>query len=179
MWEMTDVLVLDLVEKSLVTDQIGLYVGYDVESMKNYQGAVHRDHYGRTVPKPANSSVKLGRHTSSSRQILAAVMELYDKIINPGLLIRRVNVTANNVLPEAIVRQEKNQPEQLELFTDYEELDRERAQSEYAEEKEKSLQHTLIDLKNKYGKNAILKGANFQEGAMTRERNQQIGGHKA
>ncbi len=178
-WEMTDVLVLDLVEKGLVTDQIGLYVGYDVESIKNYQGAVHRDHYGRTVPKPANSSVKLGRHTSSGRQILAAVMELYDKIINPGLLIRRVNVTANNVLPEAIVRQEKNQPEQLELFTDYEELDQERAQSEYAEEKEKSLQHTLIDLKNKYGKNAILKGANFQEGAMTRERNQQIGGHKA
>ncbi|ORT99362.1 UMUC-like DNA-repair protein [Anaerovibrio sp. JC8] len=180
-WEMADVLVLDMVDKGLVTDQIVLYIGYDIDNVKNgqYTGDTHTDHYGRKVPKPANGSINLGRHTSSTALITKAVLELFDKITDPRLLIRRVNITANHVISEEAMKEEANRPEQLDLFTDYEQLDRERAKAEKQEAKEKSLQHALLDIKHKYGKNAILKGANLQEGAMTIERNQQIGGHKA
>lgn len=174
-WEMTDVLVLELVEKGLMTDQIVLYIGYDIGNMKEYAGDTHQDYYGRVVPKPAHGSVRLGGHTSSSRDILAAVLDLYEEITDARLLVRRVNVAAANVLPERILQQEKNQPQQLELFTDYDEL----ARQEQETQKEKSLQHTMIAIKHKFGKNAILRGANLQEGAMTIERNNQIGGHKA
>lgn len=180
-WEMADLLVLDLVQKGLVTDQIVLYVGYDISNItqKQYKGTVHADHYGRLVPGPANGSINLGKHTSSTKLILDAVLELFDRITDPDLLIRRVNITANHVISESQLTAEKNRPEQLELFVDYEEIARQKAVDAADEVKEKSLQHALLDIKHKFGKNAILKGANLQEGAMTRERNQQIGGHKA
>ena len=178
-WEMTDLLVLDLVKKGLVTDQMVLHIGYDIENMNDtaYRGDVHIDHYGRSVPKPAHGSVNLGKHTSSSKKILAAVVDLYERITDPNLSVRRVTVTANHVVDESSLPKPEEKPEQMELFTDYEALEAERQQAEKEEAKEKSLQHAMIAIKEKYGKNAILKGSNLQEGAMTIERNQQVGGH--
>ncbi len=180
-WEMTDLLVLDLVDKGLVTDQIVLNIGYDIENMKHgYCGEMHVDYYGRTVPKAAHGSVNLGRHTSSSKLILEAVVGLYERITQPDLLVRRVTVTANHVMDERQLTQKKQSaPEQLDLFTDYEKVRQEQQLKTQDERKEKSLQHAMLAIKHKYGKNAILKATNLQEGAMTVERNQQIGGHKA
>ena len=167
-WEMTDLLVLDLVEKGLVTDQMVLDIGYDTENMKSYKGEVHIDHYGRTVPKPAHGSINLNKHTSSSKAILNAIVELYDRIANPSLLVRRITVTANRVIGE----NDKNvKSEEIDLFADN--------STDEKNQREKSLQHALINVKDKFGKNAILKAANLQEGAMTIERNKQVGGHKA
>ena len=177
-WEMTDLLVLDLVKKGLATDQMVLHIGYDIENMqKGYTGSVHIDHYGRTVPKPAHGSVNLGRHTSSSKQILAAIVDLYERITDSKLSVRRITVTANHVIDEKSIPKPEERPEQLELFTDYETAEQERAQAAKEEQKEKSLQHAVIAIKEKFGKNAILKGANLEQGAMTIERNQQVGGH--
>ncbi|MBO6178486.1 MAG: DNA methylase [Selenomonadaceae bacterium] len=168
-WEMTDLLVLDLVAKGLVTDQMVLNIGYDIENMKSYKGEVHTDHYGRTVPKPTHGSINLNKYTSSSKDILNAIIELYDRIANPALLVRRITVTANRVIGE----NGKNLKfEEIDLFAD-------KSANNSSNEKEKSLQHALIDLKDKFGKNAILKAANLQEGAMTIERNKQVGGHRA
>jgi len=168
------------VEKGLVTDQIVLDIGYDIENMqKPYRGTVHVDHYGRTVPKPAHGSVNLGKYTSSSKHILDAIVELYERITQPDLLVRRVTVTANHVISEKQVPRDSAKNEQIDLFTDYEAIEKERKEAEKEERKEKSLQHALIEIKRKFGKNAILKGSNLQEGGMTIERNQQIGGHKA
>lgn len=167
-WEMTDLLVLDLVEKGLVTDQMVLDIGYDIENMKSYNGEVHIDHYGRTVPKPAHGSINLNKHTSSSKEILNAIVELYDRIANPSLLVRRITVTANRVIGE---NENNAKFEEIDLFADNSNDERDK--------KEKSLQHALINVKDKFGKNAILKAANLQEGAMTIERNKQVGGHKA
>ncbi len=175
-WEMTDLLVLDLVEKGLVTDQMVLDIGYDIENMqKGYRGSVHVDHYGRTVPKPAHGSVNLGKYTSYSKLILNAMTDLYERITNPALLVRRVTVTASHVIREEDMPKEK--PEQFDLFTDLDAVRQEREQTVKEERKEKSLQHAMIAIKHKFGKNAILKGSNLQEGAMTIERNQQRGGH--
>lgn len=180
-WEMTDILVLELVEKGLLTDQIVLDIGYDISNVTehNYKGSVHVDHYGRRVPTPAHGSMSLEKHTSSTRLILDAALELFDKITDPNLFIRRVNVTANHVLSESVLKREKDKPQQLDLFTDYEAEAKKLELKKKADTKEKDLQHVLLNIKNKFGKNAILKGANLQEGAMTIERNQQIGGHKA
>ena len=180
-WEMTDLLVLELVEKGLLTDQIVLDIGYDISNVTehNYKGSVHVDHYGRRVPTPAHGSMSLEKHTSSTRLILDAALELFDKITDPNLFIRRVNVTANHVLSESVLKREKDKPQQLDLFTDYEAEAKKLELEKKADTKEKDLQHVLLNIKNKFGKNAILKGANLQEGAMTIERNQQIGGHKA
>ena len=161
-WEMTDLLVLDLVEKGLVTDQMVLDIGYDIENMKSYKGEVHIDHYGRTVPKPAHGSINLNKHTSSSKKILNAIVELYDRIANPLLLVRRITVTANMVIGE---NENNAKIEEIDLFADNSNDERDK--------KEKSLQHALINVKDKFGKNAILKAANLQEGAMTIERNKQ------
>lgn len=182
-WEMTDLLVLDLVEKGLQTDQIVLTVGYDAENMKkgsniNYRGEVTIDHYGRAVPKAAHGSQNLGEYTSSTKRILNAVMELFDRIVNPSLLVRRVTVAANHVLPERDIPK-KEEHGQLELFVDYEAKETERKAEEQRLTKEKSMQKAILSIKNKFGKNAILKAANLQEGAMTVERNRQVGGHKA
>ena len=184
-WEMTDLLVLDLVAKGLLTDQIVLDVGYDIvnlqdtELRRNYHGAVHTDHYGRTVPKPAHGSVKLEGYTSSSRKILQAVVELYQKIVQHNLFIRRVTVTANHVLTEEQVQKAEPKDEQLALFTDYAVDGQKQAAEREADRREKSLQHTMIAIKEKFGKNAILKGSNLRKEGTTIARNDQIGGHKA
>lgn len=182
--EMTDLLVLDLVEKKLVTDQMVLTIGYDIDNLtdakikNSYKGEVTTDHYGRKVPKHAHGTANLNRQTSSTQIIMNAVMDLYDRIINPNLLIRRVTVVANHLVDESQVK-ETEQYEQLDLFTDYTALERERSEEEKRLSKERKLQEAMLSVKKKFGKNAILKGMNLQEGATTIERNRQIGGHKA
>ena len=182
--EMTDLLVLDLVDKHLVTDQIVLTVGYDIENLntekkkKEYRGKVKTDHYGRTVPKHAHGTVNLDRQTSSTREIMDAVMHLYERIVDRELLVRRIYLTANHVIDEAQAGR-KETYEQLNLFTDYEAQREKRAEEEKAFEKERRMQEAVLRIKKRFGKNAILKGMNLEEGAMTIERNGQIGGHKA
>lgn len=182
--EMADMLALDLVDKGLVADQVVLTVGYDRENLadperrKGYRGPVSTDHYGRKVPKHAHGSVNLGRQTASSKLFTEAALELFDRIVDPGLLVRRLNVTANHVVEETASRQEAV-AEQLDLFTDYAALERQRQQEKEELEKEKKLQLAMLEIKKKFGKNAILKGMNLEEGATAMERNRQIGGHKA
>ena len=182
--EMTDLLVLDLVDKHLVTDQIVLTVGYDIENLntekkkKAYRGKVKTDHSGRTVPKHAHGTVNLDRQTSSTREIMDAVMDLYERIVDRELLVRRIYLTANHVIDEAQAGR-KETYEQLNLFTDYEAQREKRAEEEKAFEKERRMQEAVLRIKKRFGKNAILKGMNLEEGAMTIERNGQIGGHKA
>lgn len=182
--EMTDLLILDLVEKKLVTDQMTLTIGYDIESLTDpkirnvYRGEVTTDHYGRKVPRHAHGTANLPRQTSSTRIITDAVMELYDRIVNPVLLVRRVTVAANRLVDEAEAG-ETEVFEQLELFMDYEALKKEREAEDRQLAKERKLQEAMLEIKGRYGKNAVLKGMNLQEGAMTLERNRQIGGHKA
>ncbi len=181
--EMTELLVLDLVEKGLMTDQIVLTVGYDIENLTNvdisrkYHGEVTVDRYGRKVPKHAHGTGNLTCYTSSTKEIIQVAMELFDRIINEDLLVRRINLVANHIIPEKDVP--VPEAEQLDLFTDYAELERQRKEKENNLKKEKSMQKAVIKIRNKFGKNAILKGMNFKEGATTRERNSQIGGHKA
>ena len=182
--EMTDLLVLDLVEKKLVTDQMVLTIGYDIDNLtdarirNSYKGEVTTDHYGRKVPKHAHGTANLNRQTSSTQIIIDAVMDLYDRIINPNLLIRRVTVVANHLVDESQV-EETEQFEQLDLFTDYASLEKERKEEAERLSNERKLQEAMLSVKKKFGKNAILKGMNLQEGATTIERNCQIGGHKA
>lgn len=182
--EMTDLLVLDLVDKGLVTDQIVLTVGYDIENLtdparrKQYRGPVTTDHYGRKIPKHAHGTINLGRQTSSTHLITKATMELYDSIMNKNLLVRRINIVANHVVPENKV-EKKEQFEQLDFFTDYEAEKEKQAKEEETLEKEKNIQKAMLSIKKKYGKNAVLKGMNFEEGATAKQRNSQIGGHKA
>lgn len=182
--EMVDLLVLDLVDKRLVTDQIVLTVGYDIENLtnpeikKSYHGPITTDHYGRSVPKSAHGTTNLNRQTSSTKLIMDAVTELFERIVDKNLLVRRVNISANHVVDERTV-QKKDSFEQLTLFTDYA-ADQARKEEEEAElEREKKMQKTMLVIKKKYGKNAILKGMNLEEGATTLDRNKQIGGHKA
>jgi len=182
--EMLELLALDLVEKRLVTDQIVLTVGYDIENLTNpeinkqYQGEITTDYYGRKVPKHAHGTANIGRHTSSGMQITATVLELFDRIVDRNLLVRRINLSANHVLPETEVKTTASY-DQLDLFTDYETERKRRIKEEIDLRKERSLQEAMIDIKHRFGKNAVLKGTNLQEGATTVERNQQIGGHKA
>ena len=178
--EMTDMLVLDLVDKGLVTDQMVLTVGYDIENLtdpeirKHYSGPVVTDHYGRKVPKHAHGTVNLSRATSSTRWIVDAVMELYDRIVDPKLLVRRINLTAARVRAEQMESRCQTF-EQLDLFSDLQQQEEENA----ALEREKRRQQALLHIKKKYGKNAIVKGMNLEEGATAMDRNKQIGGHKA
>lgn len=181
--EMTDLLILDLVDKGLVTNQLVLTVGYDIDNLRNperrkkYRGPVTTDHYGRNIPKHAHGTANLGRHTSSTKQALEAVSELYDRIVDKNLLVRRVNITANNVVEETSVAEPAT--EQLDLFTDYEATKAKKAKDDAELAREKKRQQAILSIKKKYGKNAILKGSDFEDGAMTIERNDQIGGHKA
>ena len=182
--EMTDLHVLDLVSKGLVTDQIVLHIGYDIENLTNpeissrYQGEVTTDHYGRKIPKHAHGTINLDRQTSSTTLIMDAVMELYDRIIDKNLLIRRINLTTNHVVDESSVK-DTEQAEQLDLFTDYEAKKKKEADEKASLEREKRMQKAILGIKNRFGKNAILKGMNLQEGATAKDRNEQIGGHKA
>lgn len=180
--EMTDILTLDLVRKGIVTDQMVLTIGYesikDPEELKRYNGEISLDWYGRYVPKHAHGTANLDRLTSSTRLITEAVMELYERVVDPALPIRRINICANNVIPEKEADQ-KQKYEQLDLFTDYEKKEEEDRIEEEKLTKEKALQKATLNIKSRYGKNAILKGTDFLEGATSRERNEQVGGHKA
>ncbi len=183
--EMADALSLDLVEKKLVTDQIVITVGYDIENLtdpqrrERYQGEVVTDHYGRQVPKHARGTANLEGLSSSTQKILEAVSALYDRIVDKNLLVRRMNLTANHVIEEGAAPKQEEVYEQLDLFTDYEaEEARKRAEAQKLE-RERRLQEAAISIKKRFGKNALLKGMNLQEGATARDRNSQIGGHKA
>ena len=182
--EMTDLLVLDLVDKGLVTDQLVVTVGYDIENLtdstrrKNYHGEITVDHYGREVPKHAHGTANLGGFTSSTKKILDAVAELFDRIVDPDLLVRRLNVVANHVIAEGD-RVEEPVAEQLDFFTDYAAEDAKREAERADLERERKRQQAMLTIKKKFGKNAILKGMNLEEGATAKDRNAQIGGHKA
>ena len=182
--EMADLLSLDLVDKGLATDQIVLTVGYDIDNLKDpdlrkkYSGEVKTDRYGRKIPKHAHGTVNLKQYTSSTRKLMASATELFDRIVDPKLLVRRLYLTANRVIDEALVPEEDNF-EQMELFTDYSAVEEQRKKENQDDEREKRWQKAVLEIKKKYGKNAILRGMSFEEGATARERNGQIGGHKA
>ena len=202
--EMTDLLVLDLVEKKLVTDQMVLTVGYDIENLSNpeiksrYKGPVTTDHYGRKIPKHAHGTANLDRKTSSTKLIMDAMMNLYDRIVDKNLLVRRVNVTANHVVDEREAAQKETftQMSLFDVFDAQPESDQKlnqqanqqfnqqtsqltKQQMDEQLEREKKMQQAMLDIKKKFGKNAVLKGMNLEEGATTIDRNRQIGGHKA
>ena len=182
MREMTEQLVLDLVDKGLVTDQIDLTIGYDITSLTDsrihYKGPVTTDAYGRKVPKHAHGTQRLGRRTRSVRVIANAAMAVYDRVVNPELLVRRINITALHVMQgqeEAPVPE----TEQLDLFTDYTRLEQERIAEQARLEREDRIQQATLSIKKRFGKNALIKGMDLQEGATAIARNSQIGGHKA
>lgn len=183
-WEMADVLSLDLVDKGLVTNQLVLTVGYDRENLqdpgrrKAYHGEVTTDRYGRAIPKHAHGTANLKRYTASTEQIIQAVMELFTRIVDPELLVRRVYLTATHVVAEQEALQEEV-VEQLDLFTDQAAEDAAREAESAALARERKRQEAILSIKKKFGKNAILKGSNFSDGATTKDRNGQIGGHKA
>ena len=180
--EMTELLVLDLVRKHVVTKQIVLDIGYDRESLegergRKYIGPVVTDPYGRKIPKAAHGTGNMDGYTSSTHVIMSAVLDVYDRVVHKDLLIRRVNVTACNLVSETEIPEDK--PEQLDMFTDYEALEQEKKARQLAEEKERRLQNVTLAIQDRYGKNAMLKGMNLMEGGTTIARNGQIGGHKA
>lgn len=182
--EMADQLVLDLADKKLVTNQLVLTVGYDIKNLtvpkrcSNYQGPVVLDSYGRQIPRHAHGTASLSCHTASSKELIRAASDLFDRIVNPILLIRRLSITANHTVPERSV----STPilyEQMNLFTDYAALEKKRKKEQAELERDKKLQQAILTIKKKYGRNAILRGMSLEEGATARERNKQIGGHKA
>ena len=193
--EMTELMVLDLVRKGVVTKQVVLTINYDRSSItlsrsdstgpvymitgtkQIYRGKVTKDYYGRPAPVPAHGSGNLDRWTNSTHRIMSVMMDLYDRIVDPALTIRRVNIAAADLIPENQVPEKE--PEQLDLFTDYEALERQEAAEEIMEKKERSMQKATLKLQEKYGKNAVLKGVNLLEGGTTILRNGQIGGHRA
>lgn len=171
--EMVELQVLELVGKGLVTDAVTLHIGYDREEISpDYNGAFTLDPYGRTVPKPAHGSCRLKEHTASTEKLIEAVLGIYDRVVEPSLYIKRINIAFGNVLPESKAAE---QYVQLDLFTDY----THQSENKEKQEKERKLQEAMLHIQGRYGKNAILKGTNLQEGAKTIERNRQIGGHKA
>lgn len=178
--EMTELLVLDMVDKGLVTDQLTLTLGYDIENLtdpnirKLYRGEVTTDHYGRKVPKHAHGTANIHRQTSSTKLIMDAIMNLFDRIADPSLLVRRVTLNAARVVPRRSISL-REPVEQFSFFEDTATTNREEEDAEL--EREHRRQKAMLTIQKKYGKNAILKGVNFMDGATTRERNQQIGGH--
>lgn len=173
--EMADLLSLELVSKRIVTDQIVLTVGYDIESLKkSYSGAVETDRYGRKIPKTAHSSENIGRYTSSTKLICETAMKLFDRIVDKELLVRRMYIVANHIITENDAEKE-HEYIQLNLFSDTGKQEAE----ENELKKEKDMQKAILKIKSKYGKNSIIKGMNLKEGATALERNRQIGGHKA
>ena len=181
--EMVDNLVLELVDKHLKTDQIVLTIGYDIENLTNpsierrYKGEITIDAYGRKVPKHSHGTANIDHKTSSTKTITNEVMKLYDKIVNPILLVRRLNVTACNIVNEEY---KESTPiiEQIDLFTNYEEVSKQKEKSLKDEIEEKKIQKALLNIKKKYGKNSILKAMNYEEGATAKDRNLEVGGHK-
>ncbi|MBO5375563.1 MAG: DNA methylase [Bacilli bacterium] len=181
--EMADLLALDLVKKNLVTNQLVLTIGYDIDNLtipeirNRYDGDITYDHYGREVPKHAHGTINIDHYTSSSKIIMDNMMKLFEKIINKELLIRRVNVVACNVVPPESVK-DKKIVQQFDLFSNNEEQEKLKIKELEDEQEEKKVQEVLLSIKNRFGKNAILKGMNLEEGGTTIERNGQIGGHK-
>ena len=182
--EMAEATALDLLDKGMVTDQLVLVIGYDTESLNDpvmrskYKGGIKTDYYGRPVPKHAHGISNLPRHTSSARQIVGATMELYDRIIDKDLLVRRLILTTNRVIRESDAAKQ-NAPVQYDLFVDYDAIEAQQKQKEAELSKERKAQEAILRIKKQFGKNAILKGLNFEDGATAKERNEQIGGHKA
>lgn len=196
--EMTELLVLDMVRKYVVTKKLTLTIGYDRTSVqlvrrgrtpkedeykvtstgKRYNGVVHKDHYGRPVPKHAHGTGNLESWTSSTSAIAECMMQLYDRIIDPDLMVRRINICACNLIYENNIPDD-DAPVQLELFVDYEEVERQKAEKKHKEERERALQRATLQLQGRFGKNAVLRGMNLMEGGTTIERNGQIGGHRA
>lgn len=180
--EMLELFAYDMLEKRIVTDQIVLTIGYDRESLsneavrQNYKGEITDDYYGRKVPKHAHGTANIGRYTSSAILITKAALDLYDEIVDKMLLVRRITITANHIISENEIPAE-NTPEQLDLFTDYEKKEKDEKVEEEMLKKERALQEATINLKKKYGKNAVLKGNNLFEESTARQRNSQIGGH--
>ena len=184
--EMADQLALDLAEKGLAADQIVLTVGYDIDNLrdvrrrKEYRGEVKTDRYGRKVPKHAHGTSNLTYHTSSARQIIQAVTGLFDRIVDPKLLIRRITISAEHVIPRnEVEEQETCGFEQMTLFTDYAAREKEQEQKKAEEERESRMQEAVLEIRRKFGKNALLRGMDLQEGATAKDRNSQIGGHRA
>ena len=180
--EMADNLALDLVNKKFLTKQLVLTINYDIENLTNpdifnkYFGEITLDSYGRKIPKHSHGTVNLEHYTSSSSIIMESFVNLFDKISNPILLIRKLNLTVSKLICEDKVQTNKK-VEQINLFTDYKKKEIEEAKQKDDENKEKEIQKVILQIKNKYGKNAILKGMNLTEGATAIERNKQIGGH--
>ena len=177
--EMADLLSLELVNKKLVTSQLILTIGYDIDNIADgkYNGEITIDHYGRKIPKHAHGTINLDHSTSSSKAITENMLILYDRIINKNLLVKRINMTAANTTDENITN-EVSKYHQIDLFTNYEEQEQKQKEKIIKEQEENKLQHVIIDIKNKYGKNAILKGMNLEDGGTTIDRNNQIGGHR-
>ena len=182
--EMADALSLDLFSRHFVTDQLVLTIGYDIDNLSDpvrrsaYHGEVTTDRYGRKVPKHGHGTIHLADFTSSSAEIIEAAMTLYDRITSPALLVRRLNLSADHVIPEDQVKKEETY-EQLSLFSDPSKEEAEKIQREASRERERRLQTAMLAIKDRYGKNAILRGTDLEDGATTMERNNQIGGHKA
>lgn len=183
--EMADSVALDLLDKGLVTNQLVLTVGYDIENLTDakrrsrYKGKIVKDAYGRSVPKHGHGTENLGRYTSSSKLLTEAALRLFDRITDEKLLIRRLTLTANRIDKEEFVQKPLQEEEQLSFFEDFREKNRKREEEEAQLEDERRVQETLLNIKKRYGKNAILRGSNYREGATARERNSRIGGHKA
>ena len=183
--EMAEGMALSLVSKRMVTDQIVLTVGYDAESLTRpeirdkYHGEITTNYYGKAVPKHAHGTWNFDTLTSSSCLMMTAAAELFDRLVNPDLLIRRLNLTVNHVVPETVAAAQHTEPQQLDLFTDYEALKKQKQEEQARLEKERRIQEVQLKIKQRFGKNAILRGLNFSEGATAKERNEQIGGHKA
>lgn len=184
--EMAEAAALQLVDHQMMTDRLTLRIGYDTSSLADpaihckYHGPVSRDYYGREVPHHSEGRQRLERYTSSSTIIIDALTQLYDRVTNPLLLIRRLNITSENLICERLATyREENQAIQLDLFTDYEQVAHQKQTEREAMKKERKVQDALLNIKKRYGKNAILRGTSFADCATARERNQQIGGHKA
>ena len=183
--EMAEGMALDLVSKRMVTDQLVLTVGYDAECLtrpeirEKYHGEITTNYYGKLVPKHAHGTSNFDRPTSSSRMIMEAAAALFDRLVNSDLLIRRLNLCVNHVVPESTLATQLEQPQQLDLFTDYGALEKQRQEEQARLDKERRLQEAQLKIKHRFGKNAILRGLNYEEGATAKDRNKQIGGHKA
>jgi len=179
--EMADLMALDLVAKRMVTNQLTLTIGYDAKSLegeKQYDVTIRINRYGKAVPKYAHGTVNLKGHSSSSSVIMKAIAGLYDRIVNPDFFIRRINITSNRVVSEKLITSSK-EPQQLDLFVDYQTFKEQKIKEQIMLKKERELQETRLVIQQRFGKNAILKGLNYAEGATAKDRNKQIGGHKA
>ncbi|MBR0169775.1 MAG: DNA methylase [Bacteroidales bacterium] len=179
MREMADAMALKLVSLRMVAHQVGIFINYDTASLKqgSYDGDVVSDYYGRPAPKPAHGGANFATPTASARIITETVMQIFNQVVNPRLLVRRLTITVNQVVGEDEV--DTNAAEQLDMFTDYEAVARQREAAQVALDKERRMQEAVLSIKRKYNKNAIFKGVDLEEGATARDRNAQIGGHKA